>query len=125
MTPCDYGSGHPPPDTNFIEERVDWAIEDETGVFVNQAIKDQLPQAITQEILRAARATDPKLQLLKEDIITNKTCCNHLVSFQKIFHELSYIEEIIMRGCQAVIPTFLQAEIIGLAQEGPHGSRQP
>ena len=31
MTPCDYGSSHPLPNTNFTEEeRVDWAIEDET-----------------------------------------------------------------------------------------------
>ena len=67
-------------------------------------------------------ATDPDLQLLKEDIITNKTCCNNLVSFQKIFHELSYIEGIIMRGSQDVIPTSLQAEVIGLAHEGHMGA---
>ena len=67
-------------------------------------------------------ATDLELQLLKEDIITNKTCCNHLISFQKVFHELSYIEGIIMRGSQAVIPTSLQTEIIGLAHEGHMGA---
>ena len=97
--PCDYGSRHPPPNTDFTEEeRVDWAIEDETDIFINRVIQDQLPQAIILEILRATMATDPDLQLLKEDIITNKTCCNHIVSFQKIFHELSYIKGIIMRG---------------------------
>ena len=109
ITPCDYGSCHPPPK----EERVDWPIGDETDIFISQVIQDQLPQAITLEILRAATAIDPDLQLLKEDIITNKTCRNHLVSFQKIFHELPYIERIIMRGSQAVIPTSLQAEIVG------------
>ena len=118
LTPYDYGACHPPPNTDFTEEeRVDWAIEDETDIFINQVIQNQLPQAITLEILRAAVATDPDLQLLKEAIITNKTCCNHLVSFQKIFHELSYIESIIMRGSQAVIPTSLQTEVIELAHE--------
>ena len=79
MTPCDYGSRHPPPNTDFTEgERDDWAIEDATDIFINWVIQDQLLQAITLEILRAAAATDPDLQLLKEDIITNKTCCNNL-----------------------------------------------
>ena len=123
MTSCDYGSRHPPPNTDFTEEeRVDWAIEDETDIFVNRVIQDQFPQAITLEILRAATATDPDLELLKEDIITNKTCSNHLVSFQKIFHELSYIKGIIMRGSQAVIPTSLQAEIIELVHAGHLGA---
>ena len=123
ITPCDYGSCHPPPNTDFTEEeRVDWATEDETDIFVNRVIQDQLPQAITLEILRAATAIDLDLQLLKEDIIPNKTCHNHLVSFHKIFHKLSYIKGIIMRGSQAVILTSLQAEIIGLAHKGHMGA---
>ena len=123
ITPCDYGSHHPPPNTDFTEEeRADWAIEDETDIFVNWVIQDQPSQAITLEILRAAMATDPDLQLLKEDIITNKTCHNHPVSIQKIFHELSCIKGIIMRGSQAVIPTPLQAEVIGLGHEGHMGA---
>ena len=123
MTPCDYGSRHPPPNTDFTEEeRVDWAIEDETDIFVNWVIHDQLPQAISTEILKARMAIDPDLQLLKNDIITNKTCRNHLVSFQKIFHKLSYIEGIITRGSQAVISTSLQAEVIGLAHKGHMGA---
>ena len=65
MTPCDCGSCHQPPNTDFTEEeRVDWAIKDETDIFINQGIQDQLPQAVTLEILRAATATDPDLQLL-------------------------------------------------------------
>ena len=68
ITPCDYGLRYPPPDTDFTEEeRIDWAIEDETDVFVNRVIQDQLPQAITLEILRATMAIDPDLQLLKEE----------------------------------------------------------
>ena len=123
ITPCDYGSRNPPPNTDFTEEeRVDWAIEDETDIFVSWVIQGQLPQAITLEILRVTTAIDPDLQLLKEDIITNKTCCNHLVSFQKIFHELSYIKGTIMRGSQAVIPTSLKAEITGLGHEGHMGA---
>ena len=123
ITPCEYGSPQPPSDINFTEEeRVNWALEDETDIFVSWVILNQLPQAITLEILRATMATDPGLQLLKEDIVATKTCCNHLVSFQKIFHELSYIEGIIMQRSQAVIPTSLQAEIIRLAHEGHMGA---
>ena len=126
MTPCDYGSRHPPPNTGFTEEeRVDWAIDDETDIFVNWVIQDQLPQAVGLEILRATiRATDSDLPLLKEDIITNKTCCNHLVSFQKIFHELSFIyrrdHNVRKSGCH--FPTSLQAEVIGSAHEGHMGA---
>ena len=73
MTPCDYDSRHPPPNTNLIEEeRVDWAIEDETDIFVNCVIQDQLPQTIILEILRAAMATDPDLQLLKKTLLQLK-----------------------------------------------------
>ena len=124
MTPYDYGSSHPPPNTNFTEEeRVDWAIADETDIFVDWVIQDQLPQAITLEILRAPTATDPELKLLKEDIVAPiKTCRNYPVSFQKIFHKLSYIEGIIMGGSQAVILASLQEEIVGLAHEGHMGA---
>ena len=59
ITPCDYGSHHPPPNTDFTEEeRVDWATEDETDTFVNQVMQDQLPQGIILEILRATTAID-------------------------------------------------------------------
>ena len=106
MTPCDHTSRHPPSNTKFTEEeRVDWAIKDETDIFVSWVIQDQLPQAITLEILTEVMAADPVLQLLKENIVATKTCHNHLVSFQKIFHELPYTKGIIMRGRQAVIPS--------------------
>ena len=91
MTPCDYGVRHPTPNTNFTEEnKVVWALEDNTDIFVNRIIQDQLPQAITLEILRAAASTDPELQLLKEDILATKTCCNHLISFREIFRKSSH-----------------------------------
>ena len=61
-----------------IKKRFDWAVEDETNLSVDGVIQDQLPQAITLEILRATTAIDPDLQLLKEDIITKKTTSSHL-----------------------------------------------
>ena len=60
--PCDCGSCHPPPNANFTEnEKDDWAIEDETDIFVNHIIQDQLPHAITIDMFRAATACGSRL----------------------------------------------------------------
>ena len=49
-----------------------WAIENDVDIFVNRITEDQLPQAVTLEMLKTATAKDPVLQQLKDDITKTK-----------------------------------------------------
>ena len=62
------------------------------------------------------------MQQLKEDIVKTKACRNSLTQYQKIFDELSYINGIIIRGEQIVIPDSIQSDTIGIAHEGHLGA---
>ena len=78
-TPCGYGSRHPLQLGTFTEDqKQQWAIENDVDIFVNQIIEDQLPQAVTLEMLKTATAKNPVLQQLKDDITKTKFCRNAL-----------------------------------------------
>ena len=53
--PCDYGSRHPPEGDN-------------SEIYVNSLLEDQLPPAITRKILQRETPKDPAIQPLVEDI---------------------------------------------------------
>ena len=123
QTHCDYGSRHPPSRGEFTEiEKSLWAVEDESDILVNRVIEDLLPEAITIDKLRYATANDPKLSLLKEDILSSKYCRKELLQYKQIFKELSYINRVIMRGNRIVIPDSLQADFITKAHEAHQGA---
>ena len=87
-TPCDYGSRHPPQLRTFTEDqKQQWAIKNDVDIFVNQIIEDQLPQAVTLEMLKTATAKDPVLQQLKDDFTKTKFCQNALTIYKQIFDE--------------------------------------
>merc|ERR1719233_2886415 len=52
--PCDYGSRHPPTaaEGQEVAARQEQGEEDDTEVYVNRLIQDQLPPAITRKLLR-------------------------------------------------------------------------
>ena len=123
QTPCDYGSRHLPSRGEFTEtEKSLWAVEGESDILVNKVIEDLLPEAITIDKLRYATANNPKLSLLKEDILSNKYCRKELSQYKHIFEELSYINGVIMRGNCTVIPDSLQADCIATAHEAHQGA---
>ena len=61
-SPCDFGSRHPPALRPTKQEESDWCIEDDTDIFVNRIISDNLPHAITMEELKAESQTDPSIR---------------------------------------------------------------
>ena len=80
------GSRHPPSTGEFTEtEKCLWAVEDESDILVNRVIEDLLPEAITIDKLRYAAANDPKLSLLKEDILSHKHSRKELPQYKQIF----------------------------------------
>ena len=125
QTPCDYGSRHPPSRGEFTEtEKSLWAVENEGDILGNRVIEDLLPEAITIDKLRYATANDPKLSLLKEDILSNNYCRKELPQYKQIFKELSYLNGVIMRGNCIVIPDSLQANCIAIAHEAHQGASE-
>ena len=122
-TPCDYGSRHPPPGQIFnADQTLNWAVEDETDIPINRVMLEELlPQAITLDMVKSHTASDETLQMLIEHITINNSCRNSLTAFQKIFNECYYIDDVVMRGKQIIIPQSLQSEVIGLAHEGHLG----
>ena len=121
-TPCDYSSRHAPQLGTFTEDqKQQWVIESDVDIFVNRIIEDQLPQAVTPEMLKTTTAKGRVLQQIKDDIIKTKFCRNAVTKYKPIFYECSYINGVIMRGTQ-IIPESLQAEVIGLAHEGHMGA---
>jgi hypothetical protein len=117
-TPCDYVSRHPPAVTQFTEKQVeDWCIESEDDVHVNRIVEELVPSAIPLTALQKETKLDTELQQLKDDILTRKQCRRDLKSFRGIFHELTYINGLILRGEKIVVPKQLQNDVIGLAHE--------
>ena len=122
-TPCDYGSRHPPEMAQFSEkEKEEWCIESEDDIYVNRIIEDLLPHAIPLILMQKETQEDAELQQLKEDIISRKQCRKDLTSFRGIFHELSYMNGLILRGEKIVVPRSLQSDVIGLAHDCHLGS---
>ena len=120
--PCDYGSRHPPAALKAQDKatRQEQGEEDDTEVYVNRLIQDQLPQAITRKLLRRETAKDETLMKLMEDINTGR-CRPALHRYQQIFEELTVVDGLVVRGDQLIVPQALQAEVIQLAHEGHQG----
>ena len=58
----------------------------------------------TLEMLKTATAKDPVLQQLENDITNTKHCRNAIAKYKQIFDECSYINGVIMRRTQIIIP---------------------
>ena len=87
---------------------------------MNCILENQLPTAITQKLLRRETLKDPVMQALVE-VIGAGECRTSLHGYQNVFHELTVIDQIVIRQLQGrdpqlVIPKGLQTEAIHLAQ---------
>ena len=75
-TPSDYGSRQPAPDRHHTkQEREELGIEDEDEDLefsINRVIEDQLPDAVTMEMLEKATKEDKVLTKVAEDVMQGK-----------------------------------------------------
>ena len=123
--PCDYGSRHSVPDRKHTrQEREELGIEDEeedSEFAVNRLIEDNLPEAVTKEMLQQAVKDDKELRTVFEDVRVGKMSPTTTASYySKVFEELTAWDGVLLKGEQLVIPPSLQADVIALAHEG-HG----
>ena len=118
-SPCDYGSRHPPDHRPTKQEETDWCIEDDTDIFVNRIITDNLPHAITREELKAETRNDQSICELIASIGSNR-CPDSagLAAYRQVFTELWTIDGILMRNNQIVIPRSLRARAVETAHQG-------
>ena len=124
QTPCDYGSrrGCPEAKEYSEEEAEQMGVEINDEIFVNRVVEEQLPPAITREVLRKATGKDPKLQMLVEDIQAS-VCRKALTEYTQVFEELSVVDGMVVRGDhQLIIPEELQVLVVQLAHEGHMGA---
>ena len=123
LMPCDYGSrrGCPPPRMYTEEEAEELGVELNDEIYVNRVVEEQLPYAITKDVLREALARDAKIMMLTEDIQTG-ACRKALTGYINVFEELSLVDGLVVRGDhQLVIPEELQPLVVQLAHEGHMG----
>ena len=68
--PCHYGSrAGCPKQTGFTPEEAErMGVEDDSEIYVNRVVDEQLPQAVTRDILRKAIAEDKTMQMLITDV---------------------------------------------------------
>ena len=122
LIPCDYGSraGCPKERELTEKEREDWEVDDDTEIFVNRLVEEQLPPAVTRHMLREACGKDKTMKMLVEDIVKGE-CRNSLTRYRQVFQELTIVDGMVVRGNQLVIPEELQAIVVQLAHEGHPG----
>ena len=121
--PCDYGSrrGCPKLRQYTQEEMEDLGVEENDEIFVNRVLEEQLPPAITREVLRDAIAKDETMKMLLEDIEAGLGYCRPaLVEYKNVFEELYMVDGLIVRGeqKQLLIPEELRPAAVQLAHEG-------
>ena len=101
-------------------EKEELQVDDDTEIYVNRVVEDQLPPAITREVLQQATAKDKTLSWLMEDI-TRGECRAALTRYTQVFDELMVVDGMVVRGERLVIPEELQASVVQLAHEGHPG----
>ena len=91
---------------------------------VRAIIEKYKPRSISLEEIREETKTDPATSVLITAVKTGdqeKCKLNSLREFKGIFHELSEIDGILLRGNHIVIPTSLRNRIVKLAHDGHMG----
>jgi len=92
---------------------------------VHNIITDTAPHAISLADIQAATKKDQDLKSLIPLIQAgNHRACKSdadLAKYTLVFRELSYIEGVVARGHQLVIPKYLQEQVISICHEGHLG----
>ena len=109
---------HPLPHTSWRQMR-------SAETYINLIASHATPKAMTLEAIKAATASDARLQQVMQHLETGEwyNIGNELQQFHRIRHELSKTtnDTLVLRGTQIVLPDALQNQAIRLAHEGHQG----
>ena len=129
--PCDYQSRHPIPLETFTPTELDNMVID-TGdeLCISKIITDDIPDAVTVEMIQEATRRDPVMQRLIKAIQKGYIGPEpELKPYRQIFMELTHTGGMVLRGDKLVIPDVefipgigLQQVIVDLAHEGHQGA---
>jgi len=102
----------------FTQAKVEsWCIEDGSDILANRVLEDNLPKAVTLNILQKETSSDKELQSLAHMLQTHNVT-GRKKPYAGIFEELCVVNGIIMLGEKIIIPHSLRADVCGLAHEG-------
>ena len=126
--PCDYASRHPVMLSEYSEEDIGNMVIDHGDEFcINKIITDDLPDAVTKEMIKEATAKDPTCQKLIACIQSGYiTEDEELKPYRQIFHELTHFNGVILRGSRLLIPDAelvpgegtMRQQVVDIAHEG-------
>ena len=117
----DYTSRHPMPlhECSKFELRTTKEVQH----YVNYVVMCSMIKAVTRDQVKDATEEDPALQALKKYINqgwidTNDTRTHQ---FWQVFHELSIVDGIVLRGDRIIVPAKLRHKMMEIAHEGHQG----
>lgn len=114
---ADYNSRHPLPLSEDLSEPT------EDTLYINSVIDQDLPDAVTLEMMQTMTNQDDTLAKLKHCILEKghiPATERELQEYKSVFQELSVARQLVMRGMKIVVPSALQADIIALSHLARH-----
>ena len=129
--PCDYPSRHPIPLESYTEkQRESMIIDDDDELCISKLITDDLPDAVTLTMVQIGTKEDATMQrlitALEKGYLPND---NTLKEYKMVFNELTYTDQVLLRGDRLVIPDAelfpgtgsLRQMVVDNAHEGHQG----
>ena len=104
--PCDYPSRHPIPLESYTEKQKEsMVIDDDDELCISKLVTDDLPDAVTLQMVQVGTREDATLQrlikALEKGYLPND---NTLREYKMVFNELTYADQVLLRGDRLVIP---------------------
>ena len=117
----DYTSRHPMPLHKCSKFKL--RMTKEVRHYVNYIVSCDTPKAVTKEQVKESTDEDPALQALKRCIHQGwiDTKVTSIQEYKHVFHELTTVDGIILRGDRIVVPAKLRQKMIEIAHEGHQG----
>ena len=122
--PTDYPSRHPLDIEEQAEKnREEHCCDDDDETIIRRIILDDLPEAVTLQMVQEETGKDPTLSKVREAILARRSCPAgpQFSTYLKIFDELVVEQEVVVRGQNIVLPQGLVQDCVELAHRGHLG----
>ena len=110
----DYTSRHPMPLHEF--SKFEFRTTKEVRHYVNYVVTCSTHKAVTRDQVKDATEEDPALQALKKYINQGWIDTND-TKLRQVFHELTIVDGIVLRGDRIVVPAKLRHRMVEIAHE--------